>query len=167
MPEEPTEGPQEQPQERHQFMSPQTRNLLVGTAIAVILLTVTAWAGSVRTEKARRTALGNGVAALAASLKYPMLEANSMRTNAGRERLRPIVVEIAKAGDYAAVYIVEPDGDVIATTKGELAAERVSKDDLPSKGTKIRKTSTALVVGSPIMLADNVLGYVFVETKPD
>lgn len=148
-------------------MSPQTRNLIVGTALAVILLTITAWAGSVRTEKARRAALVSGVSALAASLKYPMLEANSMRTNAGRDRLRPIVIDIATSGGYSAVTITGPDGDVLATTKGDLTAEKLDKEALPVEGAKVSNMTGGLVVAAPIKLADNVLGHVFVEIEND
>ena len=158
------ETPQEEP-ERHQFMSPHTRNLLVGTAIAVILLTITAWAGSVRTERARREMLAAGVSALAASLKYPMLEAGSVRSTAGRERLDPIALEIAKAGNYAAVYIADKDGAVLATTEGGLARTKLDEKALPTKGARITEMKVGLLCGAPIRVGDSLLGFVFVETK--
>ncbi len=151
-------------EERTSLMSPQVRNLIVGTAIGIILLTITAWAGSVRTSKARNEALSDGIAALAASLKYPMLEARSMRTDAGRERLRPLTVDIMRAGGYKVVSISDPDGDVLATSATDLASSKFEEDELPKGKVKLESAAPGLRLYAPIMLGDTTLGYVVVET---
>lgn len=156
-----------QPEERQHFIAPHTRNLIVGTALAVILLTITAWAGSVRTERAKRAALSSGVSALAASLRYPMLEANSVRSDTGRQKMRLIVLDIAEAGGYSAVYVTNADGEVIATTKGKLSSKKLSREALPSDGVKFEGISSGVSIGAPIKSADSVLGFVFVEKPND
>jgi hypothetical protein len=149
---------------RVELMAPQTRNLLVGTALAIVLLTITAWAGTVRTESAKQETLLSGVAALAASLKYPMLEANSMRTDAGRERLGPILSDISKAGGYSAIVLTDDKGAVLATTKGSAQGEKVDVDTLPKEGPRVVRSEPGLVGSSPILVGDTVLGYLIVET---
>ena len=162
-----TPDPVQQPQkEEHKpvvLMSSQTRNLIVATAAVVILLTVMAWSGSARTEAAKKKGLAADVAALAVALKYPLLEANSMRTAAGRERLQPMAVEIGKAGDFKAVVITDVNGNVLATTKGPLESAAVVKD-LPSAGVLLGRNQAGITAASPIKLGDSTLGYLFVET---
>ena len=157
------EGAKPSEPEKTHFMSPQTRNLLVGTALAIILLTITAWAGSVRTEKARRAALLDGVSALAAAMKYPMLEATSPRGTAGYGRLETIIADIATAGEYSAAWIAKPDGTVIATTRGDLEPKKIPSNELPSGGAKLTNGTAGATLSAPIKLSDKVVGYLFVE----
>lgn len=152
-------------EERKELMSQQTRTLLVGVGIAIILLTVTAFAGSVRTENARRESLAAGVSALAASMKYPLLESHSLRTDAGKERLGPIVDELKAAGDFESVSMCEPDGTTIATTLGRPGDLQFERDELPSGKVKIESARNGLRLYAPIKVGDTILGYLVVETK--
>ena len=65
------------------------KRLLTVSAACVIALVLMAWFGSSRTARAKADSLQMDTAALAASMKYPLLEAASLRTDAGRERLLP------------------------------------------------------------------------------
>lgn len=144
-------------------MSPQTRNLIVGTGIAIVLITLTAYAGSVRTEDAKRSALRADVAALAAAFKYPVMEANSLRTDAGRDRLQPMLLEVARAGGFTHIVLTDQKGTVLATTKGELEAETVPKNELPARA-RVEREDPGLKAAAPIKLGSNTIGYLFVET---
>lgn len=161
---EDSHAPEQAPTERPQLMNPNTRNLIVGTAIVVILLTVTAWSGSIRTESAKRDGLRADVAALAASFKYPLLEANSMRTSAGRDRLEPMLIEISSAGGYLAMVLTNEKGEVLATTKGSLERTSVPVGELPNKGPRVGRDAPGLSAAAPIKLGTMTIGYIFVET---
>jgi hypothetical protein len=161
--EEQVTQPQEaEQQERPTLMSPTTRNLIMGTAIVVILLTLTAWSGAIRTENAKRDGLRADVAALAMAFKYPLLEANSLRTSAGRERLAPILAEVARAGGYHALTLTDAEGKVLATTEGTLI-ESVPEGDLP-KSPRVGRVEAGLSASAPVMLGGAPIGYLFVET---
>ncbi len=151
--------------ERPVLMNPHTRNLIVGTAIVVILLTLTAWSGTIRTEAAKRDALRADVAALATSFKYPILEANSLRTDAGRERLEPMLNEVARAGGYIALVLTDEKGEVLATTRGSLDQGPVPVDELPKDGPWVGRKATGLNASAPITMSGSTIGYLFVETK--
>jgi hypothetical protein len=146
------------------LMAPTTRNLIVGTAIVIILLTVTAWSGTARTESAKKQGITAEVSALAATFKYPLLEANSLLTEAGRERLQPMVVEIAEAGGYKSLVLADPSGTVLASTKGALATGKIAQDDLPKSGPVIGRSEVGLTASAPIKAGASTLGYLFVET---
>jgi hypothetical protein len=146
------------------LMSPMTRNLIVGTAIVIILLTLTAWSGSARTEGAKRDGLAAEVSAIAAMFKYPILEANSLRTTAGHERLRPMVLEIAKAGGYESVVLTDASGAVLATTKGALEQKKIESRNLPKDGPVTSRSASGLNAAAPIKAGDSTLGYLFLET---
>jgi hypothetical protein len=149
---------------RPTLMSTNTRNLIVGTAIVIILLTVTAMAGSVNTERAKKEALLYDVNALAASFKYPIMEANSLRTDAGRERLDPMLKEVAKAGGYSSMVLTNEVGDVLASTKGSLEWSTVPVGTLPKDGARVGRTSVTLEAAAPIKMNESTIGYLFVET---
>jgi hypothetical protein len=148
--------------ERPTLMNANTRNLIVGTAIVVILLTVTALAGSVNTERAKKEALLYDVAALAASFKYPILEANSLRTDAGRERLNPMLNEIASAGGYTSMVLTDASGAVLASTSG--GKDRIEHDRLPKDGVKVTRQAAVLEAAAPIKMGSTTIGYLLVET---
>jgi len=146
------------------LMPPTTRNLIVGTAIVIILLTVTAWSGTARTESAKKQGITAEVSALAAAFKYPLLEASSLRTEAGRERLQPMVDEIAEAGGYKSVVLADASGTVLASTKGSLASEKIGQENLPKSGPVVGRSDVGLTASAPIKAGDSTLGYLFVVT---
>ena len=164
MPDEPTVTPTEPVEEERRLMSPSTRNLIVGSAIVVILLTITALAGSVNTKNARKSALLSGVNALAASFKYPILEANSLRTEAGRERLKPMLDEVADAGDFRSVVLTDSAGKVLARSDGSLSLESVPIDELPKEGSRIADSPPGLRVTAPVKMGGTTIGYLVVDT---
>lgn len=148
--------------ERPVLMNPVTRNLIVGTAVVVILLTLTAWSGTIRKENALRDSLRNDVAALAAAFKYPVLEAGSMRTDAGRERLQPLVEDVAKAGGYLSVALLDKEGKILASSaRGE---ESLPKDQLP-EAPAVARVEAGLRSAAPILVGGSPIGYVIVETN--
>jgi hypothetical protein len=146
-------------------MSPSTRNLIVGSAIVVLLLTITALAGSVNTKNARKSALLSGVNALAASFKYPILEANSLRTEAGKERLKPMLDEVALAGDYRSVMLTDSAGQVMARSDGSLSQATIPIDELPKQGSRIADSPPGLRVTAPVKMGGTTIGYLVVDTK--
>lgn len=165
MPDEPTSAPTEPIDQEKRLMSPSTRNLIVGSAIVVLLLTITALAGSVNTKNARKSALLSGVDALAASFKYPILEANSLRTEAGRERLKPMLDEVAAAGDFRSVMLTDSAGQVMAKSDGSLSQSSVPVDELPKQGSRIADSPPGLRITSPVKMGGTTIGYLVVDTK--
>lgn len=154
----------EEGQDKVVLISKSTRNLIVGTAFVAILLTITAWAGSLRTENAKKDALAADVAALAASFKNAVLEARSLRSDMGRARLEPLVIDVAKAGSYNSVVLADSGGSVIATTDGVMESRTLDPETLPKKGPVVERRQTGLWAGAPIMLGGEPIGYIFVQT---
>jgi hypothetical protein len=153
---------QPEKRERPVLMNPVTRNLIVGTAVVVILLTLTAWSGTIRKENALRDSLRSDVAALAAAFKYSVLEAGSMRTDAGRERLQPLVEEVTRAGGYLSVTLLDKEGNILASSVG--SEDAVPKEELP-KEPSVFRVEDGLRSASPILVGGSPIGYIVVETN--
>ena len=137
----------------------QTKFLVVSTAVVVLLLALTAWAGSAKTERAKLDSLKMGTAALAASMKYPLLEAASLRTDAGRERLQPMVTEIAKAGGYIFVVLTDERGKVLASTDLNLQGKVLDDVSKSSKGPRVERTDGVLRATAPVLVGGSAIGY--------
>ncbi|MCH7944669.1 MAG: hypothetical protein IIC73_01450 [Armatimonadetes bacterium] len=141
----------------------QTRFLVVSTAVVIVLIALTAWAGSAKTERAKLDSLQMGTAALAASMKYPLLEAASLRTAAGRERLQPMVEEIAKAGGYVYVVLTDEKGKVLATTDLNLQGKNLIDVLKASEGPRVERTFNELRATAPVMVGGSPIGYLRVD----
>lgn len=148
---------------RPTLMNPQYRRVMMATGVVIVLLTLTSWIGSIRTNRARVDTLRSATSALAAALQQDILDANSQRTVAGRERLSPLITDIAKAGGYRVVTLTDGKGKVLVSTDKNLEGESIK--ELPDSGTEIEKTRSGLRAIAPIKLGGNVIGYLQVETE--
>ena len=139
------------------------KRLMTVSAAFVIALVLMSWFGSSRTARAKADSLQMNTAALAASMKYPLLEARSLRTDAGRERLQPMVEEIAKAGGYVYVVLTDERGKVLASTDLNLQ-DKVLADVLESSGgSRIERTFNILRATAPVMVGGSPIGYLRVD----
>lgn len=143
--------------------SSQKRLLILLAAIVIALFALNAWFGSARTERAKADSLKMDTAALAASMKYPLLEAASLRTNAGRERLQPMVTEIAKAGGYVYVVLTDEKGKVLASTDLNLQDKVLEDVSKSSKGPRVERTAGVLRATAPVMVGGSPIGYLRVD----
>ena len=143
----------------------QTKFLAVSTAVVIVLLALTAWAGSAKTERAKVDSLKMDTAALAASMKYPLLEAASLRTDAGRDRLQPMVEEIAKAGGYVYVVLTDEKGKVLASTDLNLQGKNLKDVTESSDGSRVERTGGVLRATAPVMVGGSPIGYLRVDAN--
>ena len=141
----------------------QIRFVVISTAVVIVLLALSAWAGNAKTERAKLDSLRMDVAALAASMKYPLLEAASLRTDAGRERLQPMVSEIAKAGGYVFVVLTDDAGMVLATTDLNLQGESLEDVSKSAGGSRVERINGVLRATAPVMVGGSPIGYLRVD----
>ena len=125
----------------------QTKFLVVSTAVV----------------RAKVDSLRMDTAALAASMKYPLLEAASLRTSAGRERLQPMVEEIAKAGGYVYVVLTDESGKVLASTDLNLEGETLEDVLESADGPRADRTGGVLRATAPVMVGGSPIGYLRVD----
>ena len=137
--------------------------MVVSTAVVIVLIALTAWAGTAKTERAKLDSLQMGAAALAASMKYPLLEAKSLRTDAGRERLQPMVSEIAKAGGYLSVVLTDDAGKVLATTDLNLQGKSLEDVSQSAGGSRVERRGGVLRATAPVMVGGSPIGYLRVD----
>lgn len=141
----------------------QTRFLVISTAVVIVLLALSTWAGRAKTERAKLDSLRLDAAALAASMKYPLLEAASLRTNAGRERLQPMVSEIAKAGRYVSVVLTDEGGKVLASTDLNLKGKSLEGISESAEGSRVERRDGVLRATAPVLVGGSPIGYLRVE----
>ena len=145
------------------IISRQRQIIVVSAVIALALLGITAWVGGVKTERARLDTFRMDTAALAATMKYPLLEARSLRTDAGRERLQPMVEEIAKAGGYVYVVLTDEKGKVLASTDLNLQGKNVKDVTESSDGSRVERTGDVLRATAPVLVGGSPIGYLRVD----
>ena len=150
---------------RPTLLNPQYRRLIIATGVVIVLLTVTSWAGTVRTNRAKVDTFRSAVSAIAASLRQDLMDANSQRTDTGRARPGPLLIEVAKAGGYRVVTMTDENGKVLASTDKNLEGERVDEEDLPDDGTTVQKTGYGYKASAPIHLGENVIGYLLIAVE--
>ena len=148
---------------RPTLLNPQYRRLIIATGVVIVLLTVTSWAGSVRTNRAKVDTFRSAASAIAVALRQDIMDANSQRTDTGRARLGPLVTNVAKAGGYRVVTVTDEDGKVLASTDTSLEGESVETDGFSAKSTDVRKTNYGYQATAPIKIGESVIGYLLID----
>lgn len=144
--------------------SSRKRLITVSAAFAIALVLVLLF-GMSRTTRAKLDSLKMDTAALAASMKYPLLEAKSLRTDAGRDRLQPMVAEITKAGGYVYVVLTDEKGEVLASTDLNLLGKNLKEVTEASKGPLVERNGDVLRATAPVLVGGSPIGYLRVDVE--
>lgn len=155
------ESVQEQIEEPKRFqLTKQTRTALIVSACVLLVFFATIWSGKMQTERVKREVFENDIAAIAASLKYPMLESKSLRSGAGKERIQTMASEISSAGKYELVLISDETGKILGTTDKNLEREKIDTESFPEKGCEVKTKGSSLTAEAPIVVGDTPIGFI-------
>lgn len=128
--------------------------------IALVLLGLTWFTGTLRADQAKREALGQGLSGLSVTVREDVL-----RKDAGRLRLT--ATNVATAGGFASVTFTDANGNVLASTDGTLKGKTLDHMKKPPLNPEIKSVEGVQTMFKAVTLGeDNVIGGISVGLKP-